>query len=75
MCMLRTVREEVTRQLYVYIEALPSEQKKVILMSIEGYSWDEIAEKLGISEIRSRLIKVVDSGRYVRSFRIPCAYF
>ena len=33
----------------VYIEALPSEQKKVILMSIEGYSWDEIAEKLGIS--------------------------
>ena len=45
----QTVREEVTRQLYVYIEALPSEQKKVILMSIEGYSWDEIAEKLGIS--------------------------
>ena len=44
-----TVREEVTRQLYVYIEALPSEQKKVILMSIEGYSWDEIAEKLGVS--------------------------
>ena len=26
----QTVREEVTRQLYVYIEALPSEQKKVI---------------------------------------------
>ena len=45
----QTVREEVTRQLYVYIEALPSEQKKVILMSIEGYSWDEIAEKLGVS--------------------------
>ena len=44
-----TVREEVTRQLYMYIEQLPSEQKKVILMSIEGYSWDEIAEKLGIS--------------------------
>lgn len=45
----QTVREEVTRQLYVYIEGLPSEQKKVILMSIEGYSWDEIAEKLRIS--------------------------
>ena len=45
----QTVREEVTRQLYVYIEGLPSEQKKVILMSIEGYSWDEIAEKLGIT--------------------------
>ena len=44
-----TVREEVTRQLYMYIEQLPPEQKKVILMSIEGYSWDEIAEKLGIS--------------------------
>ena len=24
-------------------------KKKVILMSIEGYSWDEIAEKLRIS--------------------------
>ena len=45
----QTVREEVIRQLYVYIEGLPSEQKKVILMSIEGYSWDEIAEKLRIS--------------------------
>lgn len=44
-----TVREEVVRQLYVHIEKLPSEQKKVILMSIEGYSWNEIAEKLGIS--------------------------
>ena len=45
----QTVREEVTRQLYVHIQELPSEQKKVILMSIEGYSWEEIAEKLGVS--------------------------
>lgn len=45
----QTIREEVVRQLYVYIEKLPSEQKKVILLSIEGYSWEEIAEKLGIS--------------------------
>ncbi|WP_059026335.1 RNA polymerase sigma factor [Gabonibacter massiliensis] len=44
-----TVSEEVTRQLYVHIESLPSEQKRVILLSIEGYSWEEIAEKLGIS--------------------------
>ena len=44
-----TVREEVIRQLYVHIEALPPEQRKVILMSIEGYSWEEIAEKLNIS--------------------------
>lgn len=45
----QTIREEVVRQLYVHIEKLPSEQKKVILLSIEGYSWEEIAEKLGIS--------------------------
>ena len=47
------IAEDITQstflQLYMYIEQLPSEQKKVILMSIEGYSWDEIAEKLGIS--------------------------
>lgn len=45
----QTIKEEVSRQLYAYIEKLPSEQKKVILMSIDGYSWEEIAEKLGIS--------------------------
>ena len=49
----KEIAEDITQstflQLYMYIEQLPPEQKKVILMSIEGYSWDEIAEKLGIS--------------------------
>lgn len=44
-----TIREEVTRQLYVHIQALPSEQRKVMLLSIEGHSWEEIAEILGVS--------------------------
>ena len=44
-----TVRQEVTRQLYVHINNLPEEQKKVLLLVIEGYSREEIAEQLGVS--------------------------
>lgn len=44
-----TVREELLRQLYLYIDELPAEQRKVIRMSIEGLSVNEIAGKLGIS--------------------------
>ena len=41
-----TVREELIRQLYVYIEDLPEER---LLMSIQGHSGNEIADLLGIS--------------------------
>ena len=41
-----TVREELIRQLYVYIEDLP---EKILLMSIQGHSGNEIADLLGIS--------------------------
>lgn len=44
-----TVKEEIIRQLYFYIEELPTEQRRIILMRIEGHSWDEIAELLGVS--------------------------
>ena len=44
-----TVREELIRQLYVYIEDLPEERKKILLMSIQGHSGNEIADLLGIS--------------------------
>ena len=44
-----TVKEEIIRQLYYYIEELPSEQRRIILMRIEGYTWEEIAERLEIS--------------------------
>ena len=44
-----TLREEVLRQLYVHINNLSPEQRKVILLSIEGYSWEEIAQKLEVS--------------------------
>lgn len=44
-----TVKEEMIRQLYFYIEELPTEQRRIILMRIEGHSWDEIAELLGVS--------------------------
>lgn len=44
-----TVKEEAIRQLYFYIEELPVEQRRIILLRIEGHSWDEIASKLGVS--------------------------
>lgn len=44
-----TVKEEVIRQLYFYIEELPTEQRRIILMRIEGHTWEEIAELLGVS--------------------------
>lgn len=46
---IETVREELLRRLYLYIEELPSEQRKVIRMSVEGLSVQEISERLGIS--------------------------
>ncbi len=46
---IETVREELLRQLWLYIDELPELQRKVIRMSIEGLSVNEIAEKLGIS--------------------------
>ena len=44
-----TVKEEIIRQLYHHIEELPTEQRRIILLRIEGYTWEEIAERLGIS--------------------------
>lgn len=44
-----TVREEVIRQLYHFIEELPPEQRRIILLRAEGHSWERIAELLGIS--------------------------
>ena len=44
-----TVREELIRQLYVYIEDLPEERKKIMLMSLEGKSGEEIACDLNIT--------------------------
>lgn len=44
-----TVQEELIRQLYVHIENLPEKRKKILLLSIQGYSGNEIADKLGIS--------------------------
>ena len=44
-----TVKEEIIRQLYCHIEELPAEQRRIILMRIEGYTWEEIAERLDIS--------------------------
>ncbi len=43
------VKEEIIRKLYIYIEELPIEQRHIILLRIEGHSWEEIAESLGVS--------------------------
>ena len=45
----QAVREEVIRQLYLCIEELPTEQRRIMLLRIEGYSWEEIAQQLGVS--------------------------
>ena len=43
------VKEEIIRKLYIYIEELPIEQRHIILLRIEGHSWEEFAESLGVS--------------------------
>lgn len=44
-----TVQEELVRQLYVYMEDLPEERRKILSLSIQGYSGNEIAALLDIS--------------------------
>ena len=44
-----TIREELIRQLHVYIDELPREAQKIMKLSLEGMSGNEIAEKLSIS--------------------------
>lgn len=43
------VKEETIRQLYTCIKELPPEQRHIILLRIEGRSWEEIATRLGVS--------------------------
>lgn len=45
----QTVQEEIIRQLYEYIEELPEERKKVMMLSLQGKTGEEIAATLGIS--------------------------
>jgi RNA polymerase sigma factor, sigma-70 family len=47
--LLRSVREEIIRQLYLYIGDLPPDRRKIVELSISGFSGKEIADKLGIS--------------------------
>lgn len=44
-----TIREELLRRLYVHIEGLPAERRRIIMLSLEGHSREEIAAMLGIS--------------------------
>ena len=44
-----TIREELIRLLHVYIAELPHEAQKIMKLSLEGMSGNEIAEKLNIS--------------------------
>lgn len=44
-----TVKEEMTRRLYEEIQKLPTQRRKIIMLSIEGKSGKEIAEILNIS--------------------------
>lgn len=76
-----TVKEEIIRQLYFHIEELPAEQRRIILLRIEGHTWEEIAERLGISintvkTQKSRSYKFLREklGDSINSI-IPCLFF
>lgn len=43
------VQEELIRQLHVHIQKLPSEQRRIMVLRIKGYSWNEIAELMNLS--------------------------
>lgn len=43
------VREEVFRRLRDLVNQLPADRREIMLMSLEGMSGDEIADRLGIS--------------------------
>ena len=65
-----TVKEEIIRQLYCYIEELPAEQRRIILMRIEGHTWEEIAERLEIS-INTVKTQKTRSYKFLRSYPPP----
>ncbi len=77
------VGEEVIRRLYSDIRALPSEQSRIIRLSIAGFKGAEIARRLGISintEIARRLgisINTVKTQKYrgYRSLRLKLSKF
>ena len=43
------VGEEVIRELYLSIQELPEDRRRIMRLSIEGHSGAEIAEMLGVS--------------------------
>ena len=64
-----TVKEEAIRQLYFYIEELPAEQRRIILLKdIRGTKshpgWE-------LASIRLKLRKAVAINSYARSWQIP----
>ena len=65
------VGEEVIRRLYSDIRALPSEQSRIIRLSIAGFKGAEIARRLGIS------INTVKTQKYrgYRSLRLKLSKF
>lgn len=63
--LMLTIQKEVIRLLYRYIEDLPRMRKKIIQLSINGFSGKEIAEKLGIS-VNTVKVQKNRSIRYLR---------
>ena len=60
-----SLREELYRQLYIAINALPLQQRRVIELSIQGKSGKEIAAILGISihTVKAHKQKAMDNLR------------
>ena len=62
---VNSLREELYRQLYIAINALPLQQRRVIELSIQGKSGKEIAAILGISihTVKAHKQKAMDNLR------------
>jgi RNA polymerase sigma-70 factor (ECF subfamily) len=44
-----SIREELLRRLHLQIESLPAERRRIIMLSLEGHSREQIAQMLDIS--------------------------
>lgn len=63
--LLKMVREEIIRLLYLHIEDLPKMRRQIMELSINGFSNKEIADKLGI-QVNTVKVQKNRSIKYLR---------
>jgi RNA polymerase sigma-70 factor (family 1) len=68
------IEEEFYRQIYLELNKLSAERRSIIMLSIEGYSNKEIADKMGISVNTVKTLKL-KTYRLLRDFLKPITAF